>query len=239
MQPDRFETQSVSRVGAAAIDAGLRAHFQRVYNTMALGLGVTGLVAYAVANVPALFNLIFGTPLMFVAMFAPLAFIWFGFSPKAMQRKSAAQLNGMFYLFSAVFGICLATIFVAYAKADIARVFFITAAMFAGTSIFGYTTKRDLSGLGGLMIMGVIGLLIAIVVNLFLQSSMMHFVISVLGVVIYTALTAWDTQNIKESYHPSAGDESNNKMAVMGALSLYINFIMLFQFLMSLLGNRN
>jgi FtsH-binding integral membrane protein len=238
MQPDRFEAQSVSRAGASVIDAGLRAHFQRVYNTMALGLGVTGIVAYAVANVPALMNLIFGTPLMWVAMFAPLAFVWFGFSPKAIQRKSTTQLNAMFYLFSAVFGICLATIFVAYAKADIARVFFITAAMFAGTSIFGYTTKRDLSGMGGLLIMGVIGLLIAIIVNLFLQSSMMHFVISVLGVVIYTGLTAWDTQNIKESYHPAAGAEANGKMAVMGALSLYINFIMLFQFLLNLLGNR-
>lgn len=238
MQPDRFETRSASGVGARVIDAGLRAHFQRVYNTMALGLGVTGVVAWMVANIQPLFNLIFGTPLMFVAMFAPLAFVFFGFSPRAVQNKSVAQLNAMFYAFSAVFGICLATIFVAYAATDVARVFFITAAMFAGTSIYGYTTKRDLSGMGGLLIMGVIGLLIAIVVNLFLQSSMMHFVISVLGVVIYTGLTAWDTQNIKESYHPGAGDEANGKMAIMGALSLYINFIMLFQFLLSLLGNR-
>lgn len=238
MQPDRSQNPTVSRSGALSYDAGLRTHFQRVYNTMALGLAVTGVVAFGVANIEPLFNLIFKTPLMFVAIFAPMAFVFFGFSPKAMARKSAAQLTSLFYLFSGVFGVSMATIFVAYAGADVAKVFFITAAMFAATSLVGYTTKRDLSGMGSLMMMGAIGILIAMVVNLFLQSPMMHFVISIMGVIIYTGLTAWDTQNIKESYSSAAGEDANGKMAVYGALSLYMNFIMLFQFMLSILGNR-
>ena len=235
MQPDRFNSQTAT---AVTYDAGLRAHFQRVYNTMALGLGVTGLVAFAVSSTPALFNAIFGGPQAYIVMLAPLAFAFFGFNPSVMQRKSVGYMTGMFYLFSAVFGLSMAAIFKVYTGADVARVFFITAAMFAGTSIFGYTTKRDLSGMGSLMIMGAIGLLIAMLVNLFLKSDMMQFVISVIGVIVYTGLTAWDTQNIKESYSEYAGADANNKMAVFGALNLYMNFIMLFQFLLQLLGNR-
>ena len=236
MQPD-FKSQTVSR--ASTYDVGLRTHFQSVYNTMAIGLVVTGAVAFFVSRSEALMQIIFGTPLAFVLMFAPLAFIFLGFNPRAVQRKSATQLRTLFYAFSAVFGVSMATIFLAYTGASVARVFFITAGMFAATSIYGYTTKKDLSGLGGLMVMGAIGLLIAMVVNLFLQSTMLQFVISGIGVLVYTGLVAWDTQNIKETYNASHGQEANSKMAVMGALSLYINFIMLFQFLLSLLGNRN
>ena len=238
MQPDRMNTQTISRTGAQ-VDAGLRAHFQRVYNTMAIGLGVTAAVAWMVANIAPLTQLVFGTPLVWVAMFAPLAFVFFGFSPRAIQNKSVTQLSGLFYAFSAVFGISLASIFMMYSGESIARVFFITAGMFAATSIYGYTTKRDLSGMASLMVMGAIGLLIAIIVNMFLQSSMLQFIISGVGVIVYTGLIAWDNQNIKESYSASHGEEANNKMAVMGALSLYINFIMLFQFLMQFLGNRD
>ena len=223
---------------ATTIDAGLRTHFQSVYNTMAIGLGVTGTVAFLLSQSEPLMKLIFGTPLAFVFMLAPMAFVFFGFSPKAVQRKSAMQLSALFYTFSAVFGISMATIFLVYTGSGIARVFFITAGMFAATSIYGYTTKRDLSGMAGLMVMGAIGLLIAMVVNIFLQSSVLQFVISGVGVIVYTGLVAWDTQNIKESYSASYGTENNNKMAVMGALSLYINFIMLFQFMLSLLGDR-
>ena len=236
MQPD-FKSQTVSR--ASTYDVGLRTHFQSVYNTMAIGLVVTGAIAFLVSNSETLMQAIFGTPLAFVFMFAPLAFIFLGFNPRAIQRKSAAQLRTMFYAFSAVFGISMATIFLAYTGASIARVFFITAGMFAATSIYGYTTKKDLSGFAGLLVMGAIGLLIAIVVNLFLQSSMLQFVISGVGVLVYTGLVAWDTQNIKETYSAAHGEEANSKMAVMGALSLYINFLMLFQFLLSLIGNRN
>lgn len=236
MQPDHTTVQS-SR--ASTYDVGLRTHFQSVYNTMAGGLAVTGIVAYIVANTPVLMNAIFGTPLMWVAMLAPLGFIFLGFNPKAVQRKSAAQLRVLFYCFSAVFGISMASIFAVYTGTSVARVFFITAGMFAATSIYGYTTKRDLSGMASLMIMGAIGLLIAMVVNLFLQSTMLQFVISAIGVVVYTGLIAWDTQSIKETYNVAHGHESNSKLAVMGALSLYINFIMLFQFLMQFMGNRN
>lgn len=235
MQPEHTTVQSAR---TSTYDVGLRTHFQNVYNIMAVGLAVTGVIAFAVSNVPALMNLIFNTPLVWVAMLAPMAFVFFGFTPNAVRRKSANQLRGLFFAFSAVFGLSMASIFAVYTGTSIARVFFITAGMFAATSIFGYTTKRDLSGLGGLLVMGVIGLLIAMVVNLFLQSSMLQFVISGIGVLVYTGLVAWDTQNIKETYNASHGQESNNKMAVMGALSLYINFIMLFQFLMQFLGNR-
>jgi FtsH-binding integral membrane protein len=237
MQPDRFSPQTVSR--AVTYDAGLRAHFQRVYNTMAAGLGVTGLVAYAVANIPALSQAILGSPLYWIAALAPLAFVFFGFSPRAVRTKSATQLSGLFYLFSAVFGLSMASIFVVYTGTSVARVFFITAGMFAGTSLLAYTTKRDLSSMGSLLFMGVIGLLIAMLVNMVLHSTTLQFVISAVGVLVYTGLIAWDTQNIKETYNGGVDAESNNKMAVMGALSLYINFIMLFQFLMQFMGNRN
>ena len=230
-------SQTVNR--ATGIDAGLRDHFRHVYNTMSMGLVVTGLVAFAIANIPPLVQFLFGTPMKFVVMFAPLIFMFFGFSHKAVMTKSAGQLRGMFYAFSAVFGASLSVIFLAYAGADIARAFFITAATFAATSVYGYVTKTDLSKFGSFLIMGVIGILIASVVNIFLASSMLHFVISCAGVLIYTGLTAYDTQNIKEMYNHAHGEEANNKMAVMGALSLYINFIMLFQFILSLLSSRD
>ena len=227
-----------TRTQAVTYGEGLRQHFRSVYNVMSLGLIVTGLVAFGIANWPAAVNLLFATPLKWVVAFAPLAFIWFGFSPNAVRTKSAGQLKTMFFLFSAVFGASLSTIFIVYQGADIARAFFITAATFAATSVFGYVTKKDLSGLGGLLIMGVIGLLIAMVVNIFLQSSALEWAVSVIGVLIYTGLVAYDTQNIKETYSATYGDEANSKMAVMGALGLYINFIMLFQFIMNLLGGR-
>lgn len=227
-----------SRSTTTSYDEGLRDHFRGVYNVMSLGLVVTGLIAFAIANTPAIMNLLFGTPLKWVMIFAPMAFVWFGFSPNAVRTKTAGQLKTMFYLFSAVFGASLSTIFVVYQGADIARAFFITAATFAATSVYGYVTKADLSKMGSFLIMGVIGIIIASVVNIFLASSMLHFVISAAGVLIYTGLVAYDTQNIKESYSHSYGADDNKKMAVMGALGLYINFIMLFQFILSLLGNR-
>lgn len=232
---NRFQTQSQT---STAIDEGLRQHFIKVYNVMALGLAITGIVAYAVSQIPPLVNLLFGTPLGIVVAFLPLIFVFFGFSHKAVMTKSAGQLKTLFFGFSAVFGLSMAAIFIAYATGDIARAFFITAATFAAMSIFGYTTKRDLSKLGSFLFMGVIGLLIAMVVNLFLASTMLDFMISCAGVLIYTVMTAFDTQNIKESYSNAYSDEDNSKMAVMGALSLYINFIMLFQFILSLLSGR-
>jgi FtsH-binding integral membrane protein len=219
-------------------DEGLRSHFRGIYNTMSLGLLITGLLAFGLSQSASAMQLIFGTPLKWVVMFAPLAFIFFGFTPNAVRKKTAGQLKTLFYGFSAVFGISMSAIFMVYTGADIARAFFITAATFSAMSVYGYVTKSDLSKLGSFLMMGVIGLLIAMVVNIFLGSTVLDFVISAAGVLIYTLLVAYDTQNIKETYSASHGNDANNKMAVMGALSLYINFIMLFQFIMSFVGGR-
>jgi len=239
MQPERnINTQAATR--ETTYDVGLRTYFQKIYNTMAIGLLFTGLIAYVVSHSEPLLQLFFGNGLIrMIVMFAPLGFVFFGFTPGRVQRMSVAKLTGLFYAFSGVFGISMATIFLVYSGESIARVFFITASMFAATSIYGYTTKKDLSGMGSLLFMGVIGLFIAMVVNMFLQSAMVHFVVSAIGVIVYTGLVVWDTQNLKLSYSSANGHESNGKMAVMGALSLYINFIMLFQFLLSFMGNRN
>lgn len=234
MEPNRY---SIPKSREGSFDAGLQSHMQRVYNTMALGLVVTGFVAYFVASTPALLQAVYGTPLSWVVMLAPLGIIFFGLNPAKIQRMSMGTVSGLYYLLTALFGVSLSYIFLAYTHENIARVFFITAAMFAGTSIYGYTTKKDLSGMGGLMMMGLIGIIIASLVNLFMQSSMVNFVVSVIGVIVFTGLTAWDTQYIKESYRTSGGGESAAKMATMGALSLYLNFINLFMMLLRLMGN--
>jgi uncharacterized protein len=236
MTQDRFPQQSVR--GGVTYDEGLRAHFSRVYNTMALGLLVTGAVAYGVAMTPQLFQLVNGTFLGIIIALAPLGIIFFGLTPNRIRSMSLSTVSGLYYLLTGLFGLSLSYIFLAYSGESIARVFFITAGMFAGTSIFGYTTKRDLSGMAGLMIMGLIGIIIAGLVNIFLQSSMVQFVTSVMGVVIFTGLTAWDTQAIKESYNSAHDGESSAKMAVMGSLSLYLNFINLFMMLLRLMGSQ-
>ncbi|HYC04026.1 MAG TPA: Bax inhibitor-1/YccA family protein [Azospirillaceae bacterium] len=222
-------------VDQAQFDAGLRAHMLRVFNYMTVGLVITGLVAFFGAQSEALVAAIFGTPLKWVVMLAPLAFIFFGFRPHTM---SASTLQTMFYLFSGLMGLSLMSVFLVFTGESVARVFFITAATFAGTALYGYTTKADLSRFGSLLFMGLIGIVIASLVNIFVGSSALQFAISVIGVLVFTGLTAYDTQNIKQQYAEGWGAESNNKLAVMGALSLYLNFINLFQMLLSLLGNR-
>jgi uncharacterized protein len=221
---------------SAAFDEGLRRHMLRVYNFMMLGLGVTGLVAFVVASTPALYVPIFTTPLRWVVMLAPLAFImvlsW------RFDRMSASALQGTFWAFCAVMGLSMASILLVFTGASVARVFFITAAMFAAMSLWGYTTKADLSKMGAFLMMGLIGIVIASLVNIFLGSSALQFAISVIGVVVFTGLTAWDTQRIKEEYAEHYGHETNTKLAVMGALSLYLNFINLFQMLLHLMGQR-
>jgi uncharacterized protein len=193
-------------------------------------------VAFFVASTPALYVPIFQTPLKWVVMLAPLAFIFF-FSFR-MERMTAASARTAFFAFSAVMGLSLASVFLVFTGASIARTFFITAAMFGATSLYGYTTKRDLSKFGSFLIMGLIGVIIASLVNIFLGSSLLQFAISIIGVLVFTGLTAYDTQNIKEQYAEGFGHEANNKMAVFGALSLYLNFINLFQLLLSLTGQR-
>lgn len=233
---DRDYMRAGSVDAAEAYDAGLRSHMLRVYNYMCAGLILTGIVAFAISNSPAALQVIFGTPLKWVAMLAPLAFIMvmsFG-----VHKMSFGKLQMVFWAFAAAMGVSMSAIFFKYDGVSIAKVFFITAGMFAATSLYGYTTKRDLAKMGSFLFMGLIGLLIAMIVNIFVGSSAMQFAISVLGVLIFTGLTAWDTQQIKETYHEGHGHETAGKLAIMGAVSLYLNFVMMFQFLLSLLGGR-
>jgi hypothetical protein len=223
-------------IDTAAFDEGLRKHMLRVYNYMMIGLAVTGIIAFLVASTPALYIPIFTTPLKWVVMLAPLAFImvlsW------RFDQMSVSSLQTTFFVFCAVMGVSMASIFLVFTGASVARVFFITAATFGAVSLYGYTTKRDLTQFGSFLFMGLIGIVIASIVNIFVGSSALQFAISVIGVVVFTGLTAYDTQNIKEAYAEHFGHDTNTKMAVMGALSLYLNFINLFQMLLQLTGQR-
>ena len=217
-------------------DEGLRQHMLRVYNYMGLGLVMTGLVAFIVGTTPALYVPIFSTPLKWVVMLAPLAFVLlFSFR---MESMSASGAQTLFWAFCAVMGLSLASIFLVFTGTSIARTFFIAAAMFGATSLYGYTTKRDLSQFGSFLIMGLIGVVIASLVNLFLASGALQFAISVIGIVVFVGLTAWDTQSIKEQYAENFDAESKQKLAVFGAFSLYLNFINIFQLLLTFTGQR-
>ena len=238
MSIDPLENRAADRAAYGSdVDTGLQAHMRRVYNLMCMGLGVTGVTAYAVAAIPSLTHLILGTPLAWVVMFAPLAFLWIGFSPQRLNSMSTEAATSMFIAFSAVMGLSMSTIFIAFTHESIARVFFITAATFAATSLYGYTTKRNLASMGSFMFMGLTGIFFAALFNVFFHSAMIQFVVSVIGIAVFTGLAAWETQMIKESYR--YGDEAaNNAMAVRGALSMYLNFINLFQSLIQLMGDR-
>lgn len=228
--------QGYGRTDSATMDQGLREHLLGVFRNMGIGLIITGIVAFAVGSTPALVQLIFGTPLKWVAIFAPLAFVFF-FSFR-FDRMTAASARTAFYAFSAVMGVSMASIFLLFTGSSIAQTFFVAAAMFLSMALWGYTTKRDLSKMGSFLMMGLVGILIAGLINIFLGSAAMSFVISVLGVAIFTGLTAWDMQRIKSEYFYYAGHEMAAKMQVMSALSLYLNFVNLFQFLLSLMGQR-
>ncbi len=228
-----------ARVGVPAerIDEGLRAYMLSVYNYMGLALAVTGIVAMFVASTPALYVPIFTTPLKWVVMLAPLAFILilsFG-----INKLNVFQAQVLFWTFAAVMGLSLASIFLVFTGESIARTFFITAAAFGALSLYGYTTKKDLSGWGSFLIMGLFGIIIAMIVNLFLGSSALQFAISVIGVLIFAGLTAYDTQNIKNTYFEVQHDgTAMGKSAIMGALRLYLDFINLFMFLLQFLGGQ-
>jgi uncharacterized protein len=241
-----FDTVRSVGVGARAeIDEGLRAHMNKVYGLMSVAMLVTAGVAWSVGTSDALLS-IFRDPLTlrpnilgWVVMFAPLAMV-FAFGA-LINRMSAAAAQVFFYAFAAVMGLSLAWIFKVFTGVSIAQTFLITAIAFAGLSLYGYVTKRDLSGMGTFLMMGLIGLLVAMVVNIFLASSALAFAISVIGVLIFAGLTAYDTQNIKNTYlqHAHAMDsEWLGKAAIMGALNLYMDFINLFMFLLQFLGNR-
>ena len=221
-----------------ATDEGLRSFMLSVYNYMGLGLAITGIVALAVASSPAIYVPIFTTPLKWVVMLAPLGFVFFLSARIHSMSTSAAQIT--FWLFAAVMGISMASIFLVFTGESIARVFFVTAATFGAVSLYGYTTKRDLTGMGSFLFMGLIGIIIASLVNIFVGSSALQFAVSVIGVLVFTGLTAWDTQRLKNEYLGGlhAGGELVAKGAIMGALSLYLNFINLFMMLLQLFGNQ-
>jgi FtsH-binding integral membrane protein len=243
---------------AARIDEGLRAHMNKVYGTMSVGMLITAASSWAISGLAVMADpsgavaqigsdtyltsfgaAIYTSPLRWLIMFAPLIFV-FGLSA-GINRISAAAAQLAFYAFAVVMGLSLSSIFLVFTGASIAQVFLITAVAFAGLSLYGYTTKRDLSGMGTFLMMGVIGLLVAMVVNIFLQSPAMMFAISAIGVLIFAGLTAYDTQNIKATYvaHAAQGDaEWLGKAAIMGALNLYLDFINMFMFLLQLFGNR-
>ena len=224
---------------SAQIDEGLRAHMNKVYGLMSVAMLVTFAVAWAVGSTPALVAAIFGTPLKWVAMFLPLVMV-FAFGAM-VGRMSAAAAQLFFYVFAAAMGLSLASIFVVFTGTSIAQTFLVTAIAFAALSLYGYTTKRDLSAMGAFLIMGLVGLIVASIVNIFLASSALAFAISVIGVLIFAGLTAWDTQNIKNTYiqHAMHGDQEwLGKAAVMGALNLYMDVINLFMFLLQFMGQQ-
>jgi len=221
---------------AERYDAGLKRHMVGIYRTMALGLLVTGGVAWAVASTPALTAAIFGTPLKWVAMLAPLAFVMF-FSFR-VDRMTTGGARAAFYGFSALMGVSLASLFLVFTGISIAQTFLIAAIMFGTVSLWGYTTNRDISGWGSFLMMGVIGVVVASLVNIFLGSSMLHLIISLVGVAVFTALTAWDTQRAKSEYLAYAGTEAAEKLQVMSALGLSLSMINLFQLLLTFTGQQ-
>ncbi len=231
----RVFTGTTQRV--AAYDEGLRAYMLRVYNYMASGIALTGIVATLTASSPAMMNAIYNTPLHWVVMLAPLAFVLF--LSFGLHRMSFMTAQAVFWAFAAAMGLSLSYIFAVYTGGSIARVFFITAGAFAGLSLFGYTTKKDLSGWGSFLIMGLFGIIIAMIVNWFLASPALMFAISVIGVLVFAGLTAYDTQNIKNEYSEHHDHETAGKLAISGALRLYLDFINLFIMLLHLFGNRN
>lgn len=231
---DRNTWHSASQ--GLAIDVGLRQHMISVYNYMAMGLLLTGLIAYVVASSQTMMMAIFGTPLKWVVMLAPLGMVFMLSSRIESLNFSSAQL--MFWIYAGLMGLSMASVFYVFTGTSIARVFFVAASMFGAMSLYGYTTKKDLAAYGSFLLMGLIGIVIASLVNLFLQSSALHFVVSVLSVLIFTGLTAYDTQQIKEMYYSGDSEETSGKKAIMGALALYLNFINIFVSLLQLFGER-
>jgi len=256
---DRYGTvrygTDVARTQAGVIDQGLRSYMLSVYNYMSLGLAITGLFALgafmmAVTDNPAgaaaqiregtyltqFGYTLFVSPLKWLIMLAPLGMVFF--LSARLNRMSTSGAQTAFWIFAALMGLSLSTIFLVFTAESITRVFFITAAAFGALSLYGYTTKRDLGAFGTFLIMGLVGLIIAMLVNIFLQSTMMQFIISCVGVLVFSGLTAYDTQRIKEMYYVGDDGTVMGRKAIMGALALYLDFINLFTMLLSLFGNR-
>lgn len=226
---------------SSRIDAGLLDHMNKVYRTMSTGLMVTFATAWVICNTPSLMAIFYNpedlspTLIGWIAIFSPILMI-FGFNGAA-AKGTASSVRNFFYVFSAVLGISMSSLFAAYTTASIAQVFLLTSISFAVLSLWGYTTGKDLSGWGSFLLMGLVGLIGAMVLNIFIGSSGLNFAIGVIGVGIFAALTAYDTQTIKASYLENKGIVEDDKMAILGAMSLYLNFINLFQMFMSLFGD--
>ena len=232
-----------------AIDEGLRAYMLRVYNYMATGLLVTGIIAYVfgkasvissesgqLVGLTPLGSMLFNSPLKWIIMLAPLGFVFYLSSRLHRMSLSKAQIT--FWIYAAVMGLSLSWIFIVFTQVSIVRVFFVSSATFGAMSLYGYTTKKDLTKLGGFLFMGLIGIIIASVVNIFVGSSAVQFAISVIGVLVFVGLTAYDTQSIKNMYYAADNDSISGKKALMGALRLYLDFINLFILLLQLFGQR-
>jgi len=223
--------------GQVSYDTGLRKHMLSIYNYMASGVLLTGIVALLFARSGLAASIMMGGgPLKWLIILSPLAIV-FAMSFGA-NRFSTAALQAMYWGFATLMGLSMSTIFLVYTGQSIATTFFATAAAFAGLSLVGYTTKKDLSGMGSFLIMGLIGIIVAMVINIFLQSTMLQLAVSILGVLIFAGLTAYDTQRLKREYCQLAGTQFAGKAIILGALSLYLDFINMFQFLLSFLGNR-
>ncbi|WP_113241751.1 Bax inhibitor-1/YccA family protein [Pararhizobium sp.] len=228
----------------AVIDEGLRTYMLKVYNLMALGLAITGIAAYAAfqfafadGQLTAFGQAIYVSPLKWVVMLAPLALVFYMSFRINSMSVSAARTT--FWVYAGLMGLSLSSIFLIYTGQSITQTFFITAASFGALSLYGYTTKRSLSGMGSFLMMGLFGLIIASIVNIFLASSALNFAISAIGVLIFAGLTAYDTQKIKEMYFEADSEDAAGRKAIMGALTLYLDFINLFLFMLRFLGNRN
>ena len=232
-----FENRPLDRTQyAAAFNEGLRTYMQKVFGFMSMALLVTGVVAYYVGNDVELVKSLYMTPMRYVVMFAPLAVVLIMSFGQAKLSLPATQ--GLFWLYSALVGLSLGFVFVVYTGESIARIFFITASTFGAMALYGYTTKKDLTSWGSFLFMGLIGVVIAGLVNIFLQSSAMQMIISAVSVLVFTGLTAYDTQNIKDVYYESDSLDVAGKKAIFGALRLYLDFINLFLALLQLFGNR-
>ncbi|MDW5315574.1 Bax inhibitor-1/YccA family protein [Rhizobium sp. PL01] len=228
----------------AVIDEGLRTYMLKVYNLMALGLAITGIAAYAAfqfafadGQLTAFGQAIYVSPLKWVVMLAPLALVFY--MSFRINSMSVSAARATFWVYAGLMGLSLSSIFLIYTGQSITQTFFITAASFGALSLYGYTTKRSLSGMGSFLMMGLFGLIIASIVNIFLASSALNFAISAIGVLIFAGLTAYDTQKIKEMYFEADSEDAAGRKAIMGALTLYLDFINLFLFMLRFLGNRN
>ncbi len=219
-------------------DAGLRTHMQRVFNHVGAGLAISGIAAFSVYSIAPLAAIFMNPIVSIILLLVWFGFMWIAMNPNKLMRQSVATVQTKYYASTLLLGLTMAYIFASYTGDSVVRVFFITAAMFLGISLVGYTTKRDLTKMSSFLMMGLIGLIVASIVNAFLGSATMSFAISVIAVLVFTGLIAYETQTAKRLYNENNSDENNQKLAVISAVGLYINFINLFQHLLHLLGNR-